>query len=128
MHNKLFISILRMAFVFATFISMSSAWADEVIQFSTKGAPAYFVNDVQNPELTFKRGVTYQIEMNAPGHPLWIKTNTSARAGNAYTSGITGNGTDRGKITFVVPADAPAVLFYNCQYHIVMNGKINIID
>lgn len=128
MQNKFSISILRAAFALSALISASSTWADEVIQFKTKGEPAYFVNDVQNPELTLKRGVTYQIEMNAPGHPLWIKTNTSAGTANAYTSGVTGNGTDRGKITFVVPGDAPAVLFYNCQYHLVMTGKINIID
>ena len=109
-------------------LSVSSVWADEVIQFKTKGEPAYFVNDVQNPEITLKRGMTYQFEMNAPGHPLWIKTNISAGKNDAYTNGIAGNGTDRGKITFVVPADAPAVLFYNCQFHVVMNGKINITD
>ena len=100
----------------------------EVVKFVTKGAPAYFVNDQQNPELTFKRGTTYQIEVNTPGHPLWIKTNESPGIENAYASGITGNGTDKGTITFVVPKDAPATLFYNCQFHVVMHGKINITD
>ncbi len=128
MIKKPLISIPGIAFVFATLLSITSAFADEVIQFKTKGEPAYFVNDMQNPELTLKRGVTYQFEMNAVCHPLWIKTNISAGKDNAFKSGITGNGTDRGKITFTVPADAPAVLYYNCQFHIVMNGKINIID
>lgn len=115
--------------IYLIFIGFASAaYADEVIQFKTKGEPAYFVNDVQNPELTLKRGVTYQFEMKAPGHPLWIKTNMSAGKDNAYTKGVTGNGTDRGNITFTVPADAPEVLFYNCQFHVVMFGKINIID
>lgn len=119
---------LMLTLALTAFIQISSAWADEVIQFKTKGEPAYFVNDVQNPELTLKRGVTYQFEMSAPGHPLWIKTNMSAGKDNAFKNGITGNGTDRGKIIFAVPADAPAVLYYNCQFHIVMNGKIHIID
>ncbi len=86
------------------------------------------MNKVQNSELTLKRGVTDQLEMHTLGHPLWIKTNISAGKNNAYASGINGNGADRGKITLVVPVDAPAVLFYNCQYHIVINVKINIID
>lgn len=128
MLNNPFISLLNITFAFTALLNALPAWADEVIQFKTKGEPAYFVNDVQNPELTLKRGVTYQFEMNAVGHPLWIKTNISAGKDNVFKSGITGNGTDRGKIIFTVPADAPAVLYYNCQFHIVMNGKINIID
>ncbi len=126
MQNKYINSKIYLAI--AALICASSAWADEIIQFKTKGEPAYFVNDVQNPEITLKRGVTYQFEMNAPGHPLWIKTNKSAGKNDVYTNGITGNGTDRGKIMFTVAVDAPAVLFYNCQFHIVMNGKINITD
>lgn len=128
MQNQQLISKLKVTFALATIISISPACADEVIKFTTHGAPAYFVNDQENPELSLKRGTTYQFEVNTPGHPLWIKTNESPGSDNAYASGLTGNGTDRGTITFVVPADAPAALFYNCQFHIVMHGKINITD
>lgn len=108
--------------------SAQPAKADEVIKFTTHGAPAYFVNDQENPELNLKHRTTYQIEVNTPGHPLWIKTNESPGTDNAYASGVTGNGTDKGTITFVVPKDAPVALYYNCQYHVVMHGKINISD
>ena len=122
------LSTLAIVFSLSACASVATAQADEVIKFITKGAPAYFVNDQQNPELNLKRGTTYQIEVNTPSHPLWIKTNESPGTDNAYASGVTGNGTDKGTITFVVPADAPAALFYNCQYHVVMHGKINISD
>ena len=122
------LSTLAIVFSLSACVSVATAQADEVIKFITKGAPAYFVNDQQNPEINLKRGTTYQIEVNTPGHPLWIKTNESPGTDNAYASGVTGNGTDKGTITFVVPKDAPAALFYNCQYHIVMHGKINISD
>ena len=102
--------------------------ADEIIKISTNGKYAYYVNDVENPELTLKRGQTYQIEVEALGHPLWIKAKDSNTTDNAYTNGVTNNGTYKGIITFKVPKDAPASLFYNCQYHINMHGKINITD
>ena len=100
----------------------------EVIKISTNGKYAFYVNDVENPELKLKRGKTYQIEVDTPGHPLWIKSKDSVTTDNAYTNGVTGNGTYKGTITFAVPKDAPATLFYNCQYHLMMHGKINIID
>ena len=128
MQKRRLLSAVSILFALGAIASAASAKADEVIKFTTHGVPAYFVNDQQNPELSLKRGTTYQIEVNTPGHPLWIKTNESPGTDNAYVSGVTGNGTDKGTITFVVPADAPAALFYNCQYHIVMHGKINITD
>ena len=128
MQKRRLLSTLAILFALNACASAASAKANEIIEFTTHGAPAFFVNDQENPELTLKRGATYQIEVNTPGHPLWIKTNESPGTENAYASGVTGNGTDKGTITFVVPKDAPAALFYNCQYHIVMHGKINITD
>ena len=48
--------------------------------------------------------------------------------GDAYNDGVTGNGTQSGVLTFVVPTNAPAQLFYNCEFHSVMTGVINVID
>jgi hypothetical protein len=45
---------------------------------------------------------------------------------SAYNNGVTGNGTESGTLTFVVPANAPSTLFYNCQFHASMTGTINI--
>ena len=128
MPKRRLLSTLAIVFSLSACASVATAQADGVIKFSTHGAPAYFVNDQQNPDLSLKRGTTYQIEVNTPGHPLWIKTNESPGIDNAFASGVTGNGTDKGTITFVVPKDAPAALFYNCQYHVVMHGKITITN
>jgi hypothetical protein len=99
-----------------------------VFKVVTKGVPAYTINDQQNPELTLKRGVTYTFELKTTGHPFWIKTKNSTGKANAYEKGVTGNGTERGTLTFAVPKDAPALLHYNCEVHDTMNNKINIID
>lgn len=114
-----FTSIL-LALIFVT-----PTYADEVIKITTRG-PAFFVNDAFQPSISLKRGVTYSFEVNAPGHPFWIKTNESWGDGDSYTNGVTGNGTAGGTVTFKVPADAPDLLFYNCEVHPNMHGRIEI--
>lgn len=99
-----------------------------VFKVVTGAAPAYAINGQENPAITLKRGVTYMFELKATGHPFWIKSKNSTGVDNAYTNGVTGNGVERGTLTFSVPADAPALLHYNCQVHDMMNGAINIID
>jgi hypothetical protein len=94
----------------------------------TLGTPAYNIDGKQNPELTLKRGLTYTFELKTTGHPFWIKTKNSTGKANAYKVGVTGNGTERGTLTFAVPKDAPATLHYNCEVHEMMNNVINIID
>ena len=74
------------------------------------------------------RGFTYIFNVNASGHPFWIKTSATTGTGNAYSSGVTNNGTASGSITFAVPYNAPNTLYYICQYHSGMVGTINISD
>ena len=105
-----------------------AAVASNIFKVVTKAEPAYFIDDKQNPELTLKRGVTYSFELKTTGHPFWIKTKISTGKVNAYEAGVTGNGTERGTLTFAVPADAPALLHYNCEVHDMMNGAIHITD
>jgi hypothetical protein len=90
------------------------------------GMSAYVINSVSNPELNLQRGHTYTFAINAPGHPFWIKSVQGAGTANAYNTGVTNNGIQSGTLTFVVPADAPDTLFYNCQFHAVMTNQIHI--
>lgn len=99
-----------------------------VFKVVTGAAPVYSINGKENPAITLKRGVTYTFELKATGHPFWIKSKNSTGVDNAYTNGVSGNGAERGTLTFAVPVDAPATLHYNCQVHDMMNGVINIID
>ena len=105
-----------------------AAVASNVFKVVTKGEPVYFIDGKQNPELTLKRGATYTFELKTTGHPFWIKTKNSPGKVNAFEAGVTGNGTERGTLTFTVPADAPALLHYNCEVHDMMNGAIHITD
>jgi len=93
---------------------------------TNNGLVSYTIDSNTNPTLNLVRGETYTFQINAPGHPFWIKTVQSTGQANAYNDGVTGNGTDSGTLTFVVPASAPATLFYDCEFHASMTGQINI--
>lgn len=92
------------------------------------GLSDYVINGVADPTLTLYRGRTYTFNINASGHPFWIKTNAVTGTGSAYNDGVTGNGTSVGTLTFTVPTNAPSVLFYICQFHATMQGTLNIAD
>jgi hypothetical protein len=91
------------------------------------GTTAYSINSVNNPILTFVRGETYTFTINANGHPFYIKTVQGAGTGNAFTNGVTGNGTQVGTVTFTVPLDAPDTLFYDCANHTPMTNRIDVV-
>jgi Cu/Zn superoxide dismutase len=97
------------------------------------GSSAYIFNgegltNTNNPDLTFRRGSTYILNINAPGHPFLINTVQGTGRANIYNEGVTNNGAVNGTITFIVPYNAPNTLYYNCQFHGLMNGEITITD
>jgi hypothetical protein len=89
---------------------------------------AYVIDGMSNPLLIFCRGMTYTFAVNTPGHPFYIKTVQGTGTDNAYSPGVTGNGTTSGDVLFVVPADAPPTLFYVCSIHAAMTGTIDIVN
>jgi hypothetical protein len=95
---------------------------------TASGMTAYVIDGASNPSLTLCRGSTYTFAINTPGHPFYIKTVQGTGTANAYDSGVTGNGTTSGALTFAVPADAPPTLYYNCSIHAAMTGTIHIVD
>ena len=93
------------------------------------GSGSYTIDGNANPTISLIRGNTYNLEINATGHPFWIQTVSGGySSNNIYSSGVTNNGSERGTITFVVPNDAPNTLYYACQYHSSMQGMITITD
>jgi hypothetical protein len=94
------------------------------------GTGSYTIDgEGSNPTIALIRGSTYNLVINASGHPFWIQTvSGSYSSSNIYSSGVTNNGSQTDTITFVVPADAPDTLYYACQYHSSMQGMITITD
>ena len=79
-----------------------------------------------NP-LTLVRGKTYAFNLNVSGHPFDIKTVAGAGTANQY-SGFTAQGQSSNTVMFAVPTNAPASLFYQCEFHDPMSGAITTID
>jgi len=79
-----------------------------------------------NRDVYLYRGVSYTFNVNASGHPFYIKSALGSGSTGEYTSGVTNNGTDSGTLSFVVPMDAPDTLYYQCGIHSGMNAVINV--
>lgn len=97
---------------------------------TNNGSGAYRFNgggteNDDNPTLYLQRGQTYNFNINASGHPFYIKTVNSTGTSNQFNDGVTGQGAETGTVTFTVPMDAPDELYYNCSLHASMNGIIN---
>lgn len=95
---------------------------------TNSGSSAYVIDGQNNPLLQLVRGQTYVFDIDASGHPFWIKDQAVTGTGGAYNSGVSNNGTDNGKIEFTVPMDAPDQLVYICQFHGSMLGDFDIVD
>jgi hypothetical protein len=89
---------------------------------------SYNLNGTENPSITLQRGQTYTFNINVPGHPFYIMSVQGTNTANAFTNGVTGNGTQVGTLTFVVPSSAPNTLFYDCSIHPGMTGTITITN
>jgi hypothetical protein len=106
----------------------ASCHAPGTLQVTNSGTAAYVIDGDSNPSLTFCRASTYVFAVSTPGHPFYINSVQGTGTGNAYSPGVTGNGTTSGNVTFVVPGDAPDTLFYDCSIHAAMTGTIHIVD
>lgn len=97
---------------------------------TNNAASSYVSGGNNNPTLTLTRGQTYTFTLDVLGHPFWIVTARGAAEvnTNAFNAGVTGNGSSTGTLTFVVPASAPSTLFYQCGFHDVMGGQLNVVS
>ena len=82
-----------------------------------------------DPTIYLVRGQTYRFTNNSGGnHPFQIKYSNN---GSAYTDGITyaggGSSASSGNIDWNVQFDTPDVLYYQCNNHGLMFGKIIIL-
>ena len=105
--------------------------AKETVNYRVRnaGTAAYTIDGSNNPVLTLARGNTYVFNMNLNGvFPFWIKTEPTIGRGDAYNSGVTRNGSTTGLVTFVVPQDAPDLLYYAAENQANMQGQLRIVD
>jgi hypothetical protein len=93
------------------------------------GTSAYIINLAANPTVSLVRGNTYTFTLSLTGdYPFYIKTAPTTGLTNIYSNGVTNNGAVTGVITFVVPQNAPDVLYYAAANQSNMRGQFNVID
>ena len=95
---------------------------------SVGGSNKYFVDGVQQDSLVLIKGDTYIFDYSgASSHPFKISTTSDGThgGGSEYTNGTS---TASNGLTFVVPNDAPAQLYYYCSSHSGMGGSIQVIE
>ena len=94
----------------------------------TESGSKYYVDGVLQDSLVLIKGDTYVFDYSgATSHPFKISTTSDGThgGGSEYTSGTS---TDSNALTFVVPSDAPAQLYYYCSSHSAMGGSIQVIE
>ena len=79
-----------------------------------------------DPTLFFKKGDTIIFNIEATGHPLFIKTVPTTGVNNLVTTGVTNNGTSNGTITWDTTSVPIGTYYYICRYHGGMQGSILI--
>lgn len=83
----------------------------------------------QAPDIIVRRNQTYVFDLNVAGHPFYLQTTGGGYVeANVYTDGFDGNGHTFGRHEWVVPADAPAELFYQSGLNDQVFGKIIVVD
>jgi len=105
------------------------------------GSGAYEFNSHysgSNPTLYLRAGQTYALNLAVSGHPFHLQTVSGAySSGNPYTTGLTHvatNGTvttgasallqQTGTLYIEVPSGTSSTIYYACQFHSSMQGKI----
>ena len=92
-------------------------------------AGAYEINGARNPTLVVRRGQIYNFNLNVANHPFYLQTTGNGfHPENAFNKFFQGQGRTEGEYMWIVPADAPDELYYQCEFHPVMFGKIIIVD
>lgn len=91
------------------------------------GLPAGGFVGTLNPDLYLYRGQFCNFSNLTGAHPFQIQS-TPGIGGTVYSEGITNNGVTDGILEWDVAMDSPDVLYYQCQVHATMGGKIYILD
>jgi hypothetical protein len=126
-HSGVTMYRLTLAVLLAILLIAAPAWAAD-FTITPICCTTWTINGQANPPLNLVRGRTYTFAVNASGHPFFIKTAQVTGNGSTWDEGVTNNGVETGTLTFMVPADAPATLFYQCGVHSAMTGSIAIIS
>ncbi len=97
--------------------------------YNVGASTTYKINSQEAPVLNLVRGQTYTFGIDAPGHPFYLTTDPNggpAGVSAELTTGVMGQQTEVGEMTFTPSASTPNLIYYQCAVHTDMGWKINI--
>ena len=91
------------------------------------GGKYVFGGDVtgEQPTLRVQIGDSMLFDVNAVGHPFWLKSVDVAGTSDAL-EGVTNNGLDKALVAW--SPSAKGTYYYRCEYHASMRGVIEVTD
>jgi plastocyanin len=104
---------------------------DRTYGVTASGSSAYVFTGYSsgnNIAITAEAGTVLTFNVNASGHPFWIKTVATTGTGSAVTTGVTNNGAQIGTVVWDTAGIAPGTYYYICQFHGSMVGTITILE
>ena len=102
----------------------ASGSSDYVISGTDRDTTHSSVND---PAVTTWVGDTITFQVNASGHPFYIKTAATTGTGDQVSTGVTGQGAEVGNVVWNTTGVTPGTYYYQCSAHGGMGGQI-IVD
>ncbi len=89
----------------------------------------FLINGEQGKTLILERGQTYRFDVRTNvQHDFYLSTKPEGWGAGVYSDGVKGQFTYRGVVEFTPNENTPDVLYYQCQNHKNMGGKILIVD
>jgi len=117
------------AIAFAVALTTSPTAAQTTFTVTGVFPTHYVINGQSNPTLTVVRGQTYSFTCdNCDFHPFRIQSSQGFK-GTLYLNLLSGPNPGITTWTLTVPIEeqATTTLFYQCDFHVAMNGTINVV-
>jgi hypothetical protein len=93
------------------------------------GALGFSINGVQGRTLVLVRGKAYLFNIDTgPMHDFYLSTDSVGWGTAPLTTGVGGNFTYKGILTFKPSAETPDLVYYACRNHKLMGGEIHIVN
>ena len=89
---------------------------------------AYQIDGVSNPPLDLQSGTIYHFNVQAPGHPFYIKTDRVLGDGAQYDVLVSNNGQDQGIVSIELPLGPVPKLFYQSSNSLSMGNSLTRVD
>lgn len=97
---------------------------------------AYAIDGEVGKVITLEIGKRYEFVLqesvrsgpNGAEHPFYVGTTAEGQGGDEFSDGVENAKASSGSVFFTPPEGAPDSLFYQCDLHVYMGGKMMIAD